>query len=80
MAQLACFFLAGFGGGGETAPAPRAEGDEEAAAGDDEEECAAEFKPVVQLEEVEVQVRSGLHARPHQIGSALRQGTAMGPQ
>lgn len=46
---------AGFGSGAAQGEANREEGDEEGAAGE-EEECSAEFKPVVQLEEVEVQV------------------------
>lgn len=50
--------LAAFGSGAAEGAPARAEADEEAGAGDEEEECAAEFKPVVQLDEVETQVRT----------------------
>lgn len=46
---------AGFGSSTAQGEATREEGDEDGGAGD-EEECSAEFKPVVQLDEVEVQV------------------------
>lgn len=48
---------AGFGGSTAQGEATREEGEEDGGGGD-EEECSAEFKPVVQLEEVEVQVSS----------------------
>jgi Ran-binding protein 1 len=44
----------GFGGSTAQGEAPREEGEEDGGGGD-EEECSAEFKPVVQLDEVEVQ-------------------------
>lgn len=49
---------AGFGSGAAAeGTAKPAEGGEEDGAAGEEEECSAEFKPVVQLDEVEVQVR-----------------------
>ena len=55
---IGCSVCAGFGGGSTAqGEAPREEGEEDGGGGD-EEECSAEFKPVVQLDEVEVQVRT----------------------
>ena len=54
---IGCCVCAGFGGSTAQGEAPREEGEEDGGGGD-EEECSAEFKPVVQLDEVEVQVRT----------------------